>query len=76
MNTTNKQISMSTDEATLKPIPLLKVTGLYKKFCKDLTYNMYYGIKDLITYFFGLKPDYSSLRKKEFWALHDINFNI
>ncbi|GGG26236.1 hypothetical protein GCM10011344_28690 [Dokdonia pacifica] len=76
MNTINKQISMSTDEATLEPTVLLKVTGLYKKFCKDLTYNMYYGIKDLITYFFGLKPGYSSLRKKEFWALNDINFNI
>jgi len=59
MNTANKQISMHTDETALKPDPLLKVTGLYKKFCKDLTYNMYYGIKDLITYFFGLKPNYS-----------------
>ncbi len=76
MNTANKQISMHTDETTLKPDPLLKVTGLYKKFCKDLTYNMYYGIKDLITYFFGLKPNYSSLRKNEFWALNDINFSI
>lgn len=76
MNTANKQISKSIDEGTLKPIPLLKVTGLYKKFCKDLTYNMYYGIKDLISYFFGLKPKYSSLRKKEFWALNDINFHI
>lgn len=67
---------MSIDEATLKPIPLIKVGGLYKKFCKDLTYNMYYGIKDLIIYFFGFKPDYSFLRKKEFWALNDINLKI
>ncbi|MFC4634269.1 ABC transporter ATP-binding protein [Dokdonia ponticola] len=37
---------------------------------------MLYGIKDLITYFFGLKPEYSSLRKKEFWALQNINFHI
>lgn len=75
MNLINKNI-MSIDEATLKPIPLIKVGGLYKKFCKDLTYNMYYGIKDLIIYFFGFKPDYSFLRKKEFWALNDINLKI
>jgi len=67
MKNSNKQISST---------PLLKVAGLHKKFCKDLTYNMYYGIKDLFTYFFGLKPNYTSLRKNEFWALKDINFSI
>ncbi len=58
------------------PNPLITIKGLHKKFCKDLTYNMYYGVKDLFLYFFGLKPNYSSLRKNEFWALKDINFNI
>tara|TARA_Y100000385_G_C13041018_1_gene615264 strand:- start:225 stop:1016 length:792 start_codon:yes stop_codon:yes gene_type:complete len=67
---------MNIDEVTLTPPPLIKVTGLYKKFCKDRISNMYYGIKDLIIYFFGLKPDYSSLRKNEFWALNDINLKI
>lgn len=67
---------MSNNNKQISSIPLLKVNGLHKKFCKDLTYNMYYGIKDLSKHFFGLKPDYNSLRKNEFWALKDINFNI
>ncbi len=59
-----------------KTTPLLQVKGLYKKFCGNLTYNMYYGIKDLFSYFFGFKPGYSKLRKKEFWALNNIDFAI
>jgi len=69
--TKSKNISHSSSS-----ISLLNVKGLHKKFCKNLTYNMYYGIKDLLLYFFGLKPNYTSLRKKEFWALKNINFTI
>lgn len=56
--------------------PLIKVSGLHKKFCKDLKFNMLYGVKDLTAYIFNQKPNYSKLRKNEFWALENIDFNI
>ena len=55
---------------------LLQVRGLHKKFCKNLRYKMFYGLKDLSGYFLGIKPNYENLRKKEFWALDDVNFDI
>ena len=52
---------------------ILSVNGVYKKFTKDIKYNMYYGIRDML---FDPGSDYMKLRKKEFWALNDINFNL
>ena len=56
--------------------PLLSVHGLYKKFSKDIKYNMYYGIQDLFYDSLGLSPDRLKLRSREFWALKDINFDL
>ncbi|MEO1516250.1 MAG: ABC transporter ATP-binding protein [Bacteroidota bacterium] len=56
---------------------LLSVRGLSKKFSKDIKYNMYYGIQDLLADSLGRKrADRESLRKKEFWALKDITFDL
>lgn len=52
---------------------ILSVQGLYKKFTKDIKYNMYYGIKDI---FRNNKKDYLKLRSKEFWALQNINIDL
>ena len=52
---------------------ILSVNGVYKKFTKDIKYNMYYGIRDML---FDPGSEYMKLRKKEFWALNDINFNL
>jgi lipopolysaccharide transport system ATP-binding protein len=56
--------------------PLLSIHELYKKFSKDIKYNMYYGIQDLLHDSFGFRLDRMKLRKKEFWALKDINFTL
>jgi len=54
---------------------LVKVEGLSKKFCKDLKTSLLYGVKDLIYGVSGNKNE-RVLRKKEFWAVKDINFEI
>lgn len=54
---------------------LIEVEGLSKKFCKDLKTSLWYGLKDLVGSVNG-KVDRKVLRKKEFWALKDINFQL
>lgn len=56
--------------------PMLSVRNLHKKFSRDIKYNLYYGLRDLLADAFGRAPNYMQLRKKEFWALRDINFDL
>lgn len=55
---------------------LLSVRNLHKKFARDIKYNLFYGIKDVLAGMFGLPINYMKLRKKEFWAISDINFDL
>jgi len=55
---------------------LIKVEGLYKKFCRTLRRSMYYGALDVTRSMFGMSYDTGKLRKSEFWALQDINFEL
>ncbi len=52
---------------------ILSVQEVYKKFTKDIKYNMFYGIRDML---FNPASEYMTLRKNEFWALQNINFNL
>lgn len=54
--------------------PILEVNEVYKKFCISLKLNMIYGLQDVFG--FNQKKNNSELRKKEFWALQDINLKI
>lgn len=55
---------------------VIKVEKMYKKFCRNLRRSMAYGTIDLTRNFLGLKGRDGRLRKDEFWALEDINFEI
>lgn len=55
---------------------VLKVDGLYKKFCKSLKRSMLYGTQDMARSMLGYSVDNVELRKNEFWALQDINFEL
>lgn len=55
---------------------ILKVEGVYKKFCLSLRRSMAYGTVDLTRNFLGIHYDAGVLRKGEFWALQDINFEV
>lgn len=54
---------------------LIEVENLSKKFCKDLKTSLKYGLQDLVSNVFGNKKR-RELRKKEFWAVKDINFTL
>jgi len=55
---------------------VLKVEGLSKKFCKSLKRSMLYGTHDVARDMFGIPQKQVELRKAEFWALQDINFEL
>lgn len=54
---------------------LIKVENVSKKFCKDLNLGLLYGLQDLGTNFLGSNK-VRNLRKKEFWAVNDISFEV
>jgi len=55
---------------------VIKVEGLYKKFTKSLKRSMMYGTADAFKSMIGLPIVNQELRKNEFWALQDINFEL
>ena len=52
---------------------VVSVRNVSKKFCRNLRRSMFYGIKDLSQNLLGFKPDTTTLRRDEFWALDNIN---
>jgi lipopolysaccharide transport system ATP-binding protein len=54
---------------------LIRVEGLSKKFCTNLNRSLIYGFKDIASAFLS-KFENIELRKDEFWALRDINFEV
>jgi ABC-type polysaccharide/polyol phosphate transport system ATPase subunit len=55
---------------------VVKVEGLHKKFCQSLKRSLFYGTIDAAKSMFGFPIENVDLRKKEFWALQDINFEL
>ncbi|MCP4215354.1 MAG: ABC transporter ATP-binding protein, partial [bacterium] len=55
---------------------LVKVENLNKKFCRKLKRSLWYGIRDIGSELVGSKGSRDELRKDEFWALKDVNFEI
>jgi lipopolysaccharide transport system ATP-binding protein len=55
---------------------VFSVKNVSKKFCRDLRRMMYYGLKDLAGGFVGMRPELSTLRPGEFWAVDDVSFTL
>jgi lipopolysaccharide transport system ATP-binding protein len=55
---------------------MIEVRGARKKFCRNLRYSMWYGIRNLSRDLLGLPPPGVGLRKYEFWALDDVSFAL
>jgi len=55
---------------------VIKVEGLHKKFCQSLKRSLFYGTMDATKSMFGFPIENVDLRKKEFWALQNINFEL
>jgi len=54
----------------------IKVENLSKKFCTSLRRSLIYGTTDMLNDMLGMKRQTEGLRKREFWALQDINFEL
>ncbi|MBA4057225.1 MAG: ABC transporter ATP-binding protein, partial [Marivirga sp.] len=54
---------------------LIRVEGVSKKFCRNLKRSLWYGVRDIAQGMFGGNPS-SELRKDEFWAVRDMNFEV
>ncbi|PSN14673.1 ABC transporter ATP-binding protein [filamentous cyanobacterium CCT1] len=56
---------------------VLSVQGVSKKFCRDFKSALFYGMQDIGSEVLGLRGDKNDrLRKKEFWALQDVSFEL
>ncbi|MEO0926913.1 MAG: ABC transporter ATP-binding protein [Cyanobacteria bacterium J06643_13] len=55
---------------------VLVVEGISKKFCRDLKRSLFYGVRDITQDLAGLRTKSDRLRKREFWALSDISFEL
>lgn len=55
---------------------VISVENVSKKYCKSLKKSMYYGAMDIGRNMLGLSSRSEKLRKDEFWALHDISFEV
>jgi lipopolysaccharide transport system ATP-binding protein len=54
---------------------LIKVDNVSKKFCRDLKTSLKYGVIDLTSEMLRIKRNVE-LRKKEFWAVDDVSFEL
>ncbi|MFZ4400859.1 MAG: polysaccharide ABC transporter ATP-binding protein [Bacteroidales bacterium] len=55
---------------------VIKVERLHKKFCRSLKRSMFYGSVDMFRSMLNMQDKETELRKAEFWALQDINFEL
>lgn len=55
---------------------LVKVENLSKRFCRNLKKSLFYGIRDIGSELLACSRKKVKLRKGEFWALEDVNFEI
>lgn len=55
---------------------LISCEGVSKKFCKDFKRSLWYGIKDVGLSLSSRGQHHDTLRKDEFWAVKDINFEL
>jgi ABC-type polysaccharide/polyol phosphate transport system ATPase subunit len=54
---------------------LVSVSNLGKKFAKDLKRSLFYGLADMASELTGQQVS-AALRKSEFWALRNVNFEL
>lgn len=54
----------------------IKVDNVSKKYCKSLKRAMIYGVQDILRNTLGLSSHSHILRKKEFWAVDDVSFEV
>jgi ABC-type polysaccharide/polyol phosphate transport system ATPase subunit len=54
----------------------IRVEGVSKKYCRNLKRSLRYGLKELARELLLRQKPQEELRRDEFWALRDINFEV
>lgn len=68
----NKDTTINSEDSQI----LVSVDNVSKKFCRALKQSLLYGIQDIATEVVGGNRKSDTLRKKEFWALQDVTFQL
>jgi ABC-type polysaccharide/polyol phosphate transport system ATPase subunit len=55
---------------------VLEAHNVWKRFCRDLKRSLLYGVLDIQKEIFGQGQRADQLRKKEFWALQNVEFEL
>ncbi len=55
---------------------VLSLSGVSKKFCRNLKRSMMYGLSDILRVMAGSTPPTDTIRKHEFWAIDDVTFDL
>lgn len=55
---------------------LIKAEGVSKKFCRNLSRSMLYGLRDISKAAIGKPTDTGELRSEEFWAVDALSFEL
>ncbi len=55
---------------------VLALSGVSKKFCRNLKRSMMYGLSDILRVMAGLSPPTDRIRQHEFWAIDDVTFDL
>jgi lipopolysaccharide transport system ATP-binding protein len=55
---------------------VLSGRGISKRFCRDLKKSLFYGVQDILGELLGAQQQERELRKSEFWALKNVNFEL
>ncbi|MEM6613807.1 MAG: polysaccharide ABC transporter ATP-binding protein [Cyanobacteria bacterium P01_C01_bin.72] len=73
----NYPLKSSTNlEKPLDKDVVISVENVSKKFCRNLKYSLFYGVKDIASEVLGKSRQSHTLRLQEFWALKDVNFQL
>ena len=56
--------------------PVLSVSGLSKRYCRDLRRSHRYALQDIARALIGANSEPSRLRTGEFWALENLSFTL
>ena len=56
--------------------PVIAARGVYKRFCRDYSRSLRYAVVDILGDMLPVAPAARDLRRDEFWALADIDFEV
>jgi lipopolysaccharide transport system ATP-binding protein len=69
-------MEMQQDERPDDRDVVISVYQVSKKFCRNLKRSLMYGVQDIASDLLGGERQSQVLRPEEFWALHDVSFQL